>query len=262
MAIPRRLVFGEVAELYDANRPAYPEPMIDDLIELTGLADGGRALEVGAGTGKATTLFAARGVPVLAIEPSPPMAAVARRNCAIYPQVEIVETDFERWDPGGRTFALLYSAQAWHWIDPELRFQRARAALAPGGLLAAFWNRPAWGRSELRDALVEAYATTVPELAPDGPMHPANQAPDGDEDWIGDVGGAGGFEAAAVRFYEWSLDYGADWYTGLLQTLSEVRLLPEEQRGALLTAVRAAINDHGGTLRMPFATRVCVARAV
>jgi SAM-dependent methyltransferase len=254
-------VFGEVAELYDASRPTYPQSLIDDLIGLAGLGDGRRALEVGAGTGKATTRFAARGVSVLAVEPSVAMAAVARRNCDAYPQVEIIEMDFERWDPRGETFGLLYSAQAWHWIDPEVRFQRARAALAPGDLLAAFWNRPAWGRSDLRDALVAVYQTAVPDLPPDGPMHPANQAPDGDQDWVGDVGAAGGFTDPAVRYYEWSLEYGVDEYAGLLDTLSEVRLLGAERRRALLAGVRAAIDEHGGTLTMPLATRVCLARA-
>ena len=37
-------------------------------------------LEVGAGTGKATVLFAERGIPVVAIEPNAKMAAVARRQ--------------------------------------------------------------------------------------------------------------------------------------------------------------------------------------
>src|SRR5579864_279036 len=106
---PRRLAFGEVAELYDASRPSYPSKLIDDVLTLAqiGPAPGdapGRhrqILEVGAGTGKATTLFASRGVGVLAIEPSEQMAAVARRNCASFPEVEIVETDFECWDPAG-----------------------------------------------------------------------------------------------------------------------------------------------------------------
>src|SRR5690349_1659884 len=58
----RRLVFGEAADLYDRHRPAYPEQLIDELVGVAGL-DGRRAvLEVGAGTGKATLMFAARGI--------------------------------------------------------------------------------------------------------------------------------------------------------------------------------------------------------
>lgn len=260
--IPRRLVFGEVAELYDASRPTYPARLIDDLLENAVVEPGSRVLEVGAGTGKATTLVAARGIAVLAIEPSSAMAAIARRNCAAYPDVQIVESDFEHWDPGGQTFALLYCAQAWHWIDPELRFARARAALLPSGVLAAFWNRPAWGWSPLRESLRRVYSATVPDLEPDGPLHPANETPDGDEDWAGEIAAARGFDEGVVHHYDWSLDYSAAEYVRLLGTLSEIRLLDRPQRDALTQGVGAAIEEHGGTLTMPMRTRLCLARAV
>jgi len=262
MPAPRRLVFGEVADLYNRNRPSYPAALIEDLISETEVGEGVRALEVGAGTGKATTLFGAQGVPVLAIEPSPGMAAIARRNCAGFANVEIVESDFERWDPRGEGFGLLYSAQAWHWIDPELRYRRARAALVAGGLLAAFWNRPAWGASPLRDALSAVYRREAPDLATDGPMHPDNLAPDDDSGWPDEVAATDVFGHAEVRLYEWSHEYSGEDYAGLVATLSETRLLDEPARAALLGGVRAAIDEHGGLLAMPFATHVRLARAI
>jgi hypothetical protein len=200
---------------------------------------------------------------VLAIEPSAEMAAVARRVVADEPEVAIVELDFERWDPGDERFRLIYSAQAWHWIDPETRYARARAALETGGLLAVFWNIPAWGDSPLRAALVDAYRATVPDLAPTGPMHPANRTPDHDEHaWSVQLAAAGGFGATEVRRYDWHLTYTGPAYVGMLQTLSEVRLLQERERSALLAAVGAAIEAHSGRLEMPMATVLCLARAV
>jgi trans-aconitate methyltransferase len=112
----QRLVFGEVAELYDRHRPAYPDPVIDDLIALAGLDPGALALEVGAGTGKATAMFAARGIHVLAVEPSAEMAAVARRTFGDRGEVQIEQSDLEQWDPAGREFGLVFAAQAWHWV--------------------------------------------------------------------------------------------------------------------------------------------------
>jgi hypothetical protein len=53
---PRRLALGEVAGLYDRARPGYPAALIDDLVNWA--QPGARALEVGAGTGKATRLLA------------------------------------------------------------------------------------------------------------------------------------------------------------------------------------------------------------
>jgi SAM-dependent methyltransferase len=262
MATPRRLVFGEVAELYDQSRPSYPEELVDDLIALAGLGEGRRALEVGAGTGKATVLFAARGVNVLAIEPSPGMAAVARRNFAGFDDVEVVEADFEGWDAAGERFALLYSAQAWHWIDPDVRYGRARAALTPGAILAAFWNRAAWGASPVRDALSDVYRREAPGMDPGNPMHPDNLTPDDESGWPAEIAAADGFDAPGLRRYDWSNQMSSEEYTGLLATLSEVRLLEEPTRDALLAGVRDAIEDHGGTFTMPMSTHVRLARAV
>jgi SAM-dependent methyltransferase len=259
MSVERRLVFGRLAELYDRYRPSYPAELIDDLVALAGL-DGSRpVLEAGAGTGKATVLFAARGIPVVAIEPSPEMAAVARRNVAGHRGIEVFESDFETWDPAGRAFPLLYSAQAWHWVEPETGFARARAALDPRGVLAVFWNRPVWSRADVREELVAAYAA-FPEMERDGVMHPANLDPDAQEDWEGDIAAAPGLGEAEVRYYDWSQVYSSDAYTGLLSTISELELLPDRRRGALIGAVRGVIDGHGGSFTLPMTTRVCLAR--
>ena len=145
----QRLAFGRVAELYDRWRPSYPAAAVDAVIDFGALAPPTRIVEVGAGTGKATALLADRGLRVIALEPSPHMARVARVNCARYPEVEIVETEFERWQPTEPVCAVV-SAAAWHWIAPDVRCLSAHRALAPGGTLAALWSLPDWERCSLR----------------------------------------------------------------------------------------------------------------
>lgn len=49
----RARVFGEVAGEYDRIRPGYPDQLFDDVIAYAALGSR-QALEVGAGTGKAT----------------------------------------------------------------------------------------------------------------------------------------------------------------------------------------------------------------
>ncbi|HEY6399555.1 MAG TPA: class I SAM-dependent methyltransferase, partial [Solirubrobacteraceae bacterium] len=79
--------FGRVAELYEQARPSYPTTLVDDVLTNAGLGAGEAILEVGAGTGKATRLFAARGHRVVALEPSAEMAGIARRISEDYPSV-------------------------------------------------------------------------------------------------------------------------------------------------------------------------------
>src|SRR2546430_7122914 len=134
----RGRVFGEVADVYDRVRPGYPDALVDDVLGYA-QADPAPALEVGAGTGKATAAFAARSVPVTAVEPDAAMAAVLARRVADTPGVTVVVSSFEEYPPPQR-FGLLFSADAWHWMDPAVRWQRAAAALREWGTLALFWH--------------------------------------------------------------------------------------------------------------------------
>ncbi|MBV9605762.1 MAG: class I SAM-dependent methyltransferase [Solirubrobacterales bacterium] len=260
----QRLVFGEVAELYERHRPAYPDALVDDLVELSGVGSGGVALEIGAGTGKATAMFAARGIRVLAVEPSAEMAAVARRVCAAYPGVEIEQADFERWDAAGRDFPLAFAGQAWHWVDPAIGFAKVASVLRPAGVFAAFWNWTVWARSSLRGAMVDAYRNTAPEiLVETDAIHPGRTSlPTDDEEFKRGIDATDDLDAFEVRDYEWSLTYSAADYAALLQTHSTIRALDPDRRRALVGAVAQAIESHGGRLTLPVVTRLCMARRI
>jgi SAM-dependent methyltransferase len=229
------------------------------VLGLAGVAAGRRVLEVGAGTGKATALFAQRGAAVLALEPDPAMAAVARRSCAAWPDVEVLEQEFEHWQPAGERFALLASAQAWHWIAPATRYERAYAALAPGGLVAAFWNLPEWPRCELREELDAAYRR-VAFTTDAGPMRPAGRIWDVRDDWAHEIEATAGFGEPEVREYRWEHAYDAGEYVALLGTHSDHIRLPERDRRALYAAVTEVIDRHDGAILIPYVSRLCLAR--
>ena len=86
-------VFGEVAQQYDEARPGYPDAVFDQILDFGALDAGAEAVEVGAGTGKATMAMRDRGVEVHALEASPEMAAVLRTK-----GVDVEVTHFEAID--------------------------------------------------------------------------------------------------------------------------------------------------------------------
>jgi len=133
-----RCTFDGAAAIYHEARPAYPAKLFDDLIELADLKPGARLLEVGCGTGKATLPLASRGYAVVCVELGANLADQARANLADYP-VEIDVAPFETWAGDDGSFDLVYAATAWRWIDPTVRYAKARALLRPAGHLA-FWN--------------------------------------------------------------------------------------------------------------------------
>src|SRR5690349_8906807 len=114
------------------------------------------------------------------------MARVARANYTQFPAVEVVETEFERWEPRER-FCALVSVQAWHWIDPGDRYEKAHRALQPGATLAAIWTVPDGCSCHLRAALSAAYRPFTPELVPNFPMHPDSEPARLTGDWPAEI---------------------------------------------------------------------------
>jgi trans-aconitate methyltransferase len=237
VAREQRLVFGEDAALYDRARPSYPQPLVDDLIEFVG--PGAMTADVGCGTGKATMLLAASGLRGVGVEAHPDMAAIAARHVQEYPTWRIDVAAFEEWKPraGDQPFDLITSAQAWHWIDPAVRFHKAFSLLRPGGWLALFWNRPTVSDAPIEEALDALYRHHAPDMKQRGMGingRPAFEA-------VTDPA----FETPILRGYEWSRTYSAQEWVDLLATQSDHRLLEPAQRAALLDDVRALIDAHG-----------------
>src|SRR5438067_6793976 len=69
--------FTGLAGLYARHRPDYPAAALDYLVRRCGLGRDTLLVDVGCGTGIAARLFAARGVPVLGVEPNDDMRARA-----------------------------------------------------------------------------------------------------------------------------------------------------------------------------------------
>lgn len=240
-----RTVFGEVAEQYDAIRPTYPDEVFDTVMTLGELQAGDAALEIGAGTGKATMPFVERGLRVHCLEPSPGMAAVLRAK-----GVDVEETDFEAWT--GPRVRLVYAAQAWHWVKGDDRYDKLAAALEPGGSVALFWNR---GRPHPEpfvfdnDAAYERFSPECKGGRDDNIMATRDQL---DE--------SGRFTPCEVHTFTWETEYTRDEWIAQLATNSNHRMLPESTRTALHNAVGDAIDKHGGVLPVVFDTLLFFAR--
>jgi SAM-dependent methyltransferase len=221
----RALSFGVIAEAYERFRPGYPEQLFDRVI-----AYAGRpvltALEIGAGTGKATRLLAGRGVMVTATDPDGAMLAELRKH--VPANVTTVDAALEDLRPA-ESYGLVYAAAALHWTKPEGRWSRIAALLAPGGVFASFG-----GPAELADPdVAEAVrAARAPFLESDDIPSPDGTPPGHDMQWPG----------TELQVSEWFADVqqfvigrrltmSAADYVGHLSTVSAYLELPAAEQG-------------------------------
>jgi hypothetical protein len=65
--------------------------------------------------------------------------AAARRRLEGFPDVTVVNSAFEDWDPPeGARFDLVHAATAWKWVSADVKYAKAAAVLPAGGHLAVW----------------------------------------------------------------------------------------------------------------------------
>jgi SAM-dependent methyltransferase len=245
----KRTVFGEVAAQYDEYRPGYPDEVFDTVVAYGELRAGERALEIGAGTGKATVGFLTRGLDVLALEPS---AGMARVLAAKGVRVEI--TSFEDWTVQPSAFRLVFGAQSWHWVLPAGRYAKVASALQPGGALALFWNKP----HELDGALGAEMDAVYERHAP--ALRSGTVDKWGLDATLDEIAATPGFSTPEKREVTWTRRYTTADYVALHQTHSDHRMLPDDQRQRLHEAVGHVIDAHGGEVEVIYDVELYLSR--
>ena len=128
---PRRaLSFGAAAEAYAAARPTYPV----DALRFVLPPDARRVLDLGAGTGKLTSVLLDLGLDVVAVEPDDAMRSL------IDPRAQVLKGSAEDVPVADGSVDAVVVGQAWHWFDEALALQSVRRVVRPGGTLGLLWN--------------------------------------------------------------------------------------------------------------------------
>jgi SAM-dependent methyltransferase len=233
----RRLAFGMAAEEYDLTRPGYPAALVDAVLAHCG-GTGAAALEAGAGTGKATRAFAARGLRIAAVEPDPAMAGILAASCTGYPGVSVVVGSFEGYRPA-RPCGLLFSAQAWHWMDPAVRWEHAAAVLAPGGSLALFWNFDRISDGTVQDEVTQAHRALTPHIEWDTAPVPEDGLLDR---WPAtEIAGLAAFTGLEARLYRWRRVLSGRQFVQYLATHSPYLILDPALRDELFAQIASIL---------------------
>jgi SAM-dependent methyltransferase len=166
-------VFDEIATENDRHRPVYPDELVDQACRAAAIGSGDHVLEVGCGTGQLTRGLAARGLRVTALEPGPRLVALARQNLEGAGEVDFVNARFEDAVLPRRHFQAVFSASAFHWIDPGVSWQKAADVLVPGGTLALvqYFGLEEPRTKEDQEAALAAIRRVAPDVAATWPAY-------------------------------------------------------------------------------------------
>ncbi len=224
-----KTTFNTAATLYEDIRPGYPAELIRDVIDLSGLEDNNRILEIGCGTGKATRPFAERGYELICLDIGADLIAVAKEKLKAFPNVSFVEQAFEAWAPEGK-FDMIISATAFHWVDPKVRYLKASEVLKSKGFLAVFSNQHIRKDEGFFAESQRLYDKYYAPLTTRGPTHATN------------FPGVEAFQYPIKRVYPWSQTYSSEQYIKLLGTYSGHIALPEKNKRLLFEGIANLIE--------------------
>lgn len=257
----RKRAFGLDARLYDAVRHRYPAALIERVTAHARLTPNSRALELGSGTGIATLPFAHLGCAIHCLELSDAMAAVARAKLAAFPRVRVVTTAFEDWVGESAAYDLVFCAQAWHWLPPEVRYRRTSDVLRAGGTLAVFANWDAAVLEEVQPVYVRH--GLVESRGGDRVAWGERDPPDVEasiEDARASVERSGAYTDVEFHRFPWSRSFDARQYVDLLRTFSDVSTRPSEVREPFLVDIAHAIDGAGGSITRYYEAVLVLAR--
>jgi SAM-dependent methyltransferase len=274
-------IFDDVAADYDAVRPSYPVKLIETAIEAGALDGRSRVLEIGSGTGKLTELLVARGLRVRAVEPGANLVAAARKRIGPTDSVQFDIGRFEDAELPESAFDAVFSATAFHWVDPNVGWAKVASVLEPRGLLALLM--PIDIHDERSTALEHQFVEVLHDYAPAiarGWSHPrrhesliagaSERVRNASElwDWImGEGMHAMAVPEAATLFDDVRLatvvsrgEQTPDEVLALLRTTSLYFMVDPARRQAFEDENRRLIESHGGTFPFSRAAVLMTAR--
>jgi SAM-dependent methyltransferase len=227
--------FDLAADVYERGRPEYPADAVDWIIP-----DGAATvLDLGAGTGKLTRALAARGLDVVAVDPSPKMLAQLRSSV---PGAIVHEGTAEDIPLADASIDAVVVAQAWHWVDQDRALPSVARVLKPGGTLGLVWN--------LRDESVPWVAKLTDAMRPaNGEIYLRN--PDIHHDGFGPI------ERAE---FSWSTEFTREKLFELVRSRSNFITAPAAERQEIFDAVTLLLDTDpqlagAESWTMPYVTR-------
>jgi len=238
--------FNTVAAEYDKWSPTYIQDLYEDIFAYKQINQTSNVLEIGIGTGQATVPILETGCILTAVELGDRLAEFTRQKFSKFNKFSVVNMAFQDFEYPESSFDLIYSARAFHWIPEEIGYVKVYNMLKSGGVFARFANHEYYVKEqeELYTAMQKvyseymSYSSPSPEYTEEG----ANRR--------SEIAAKYGFVDISYKLYYRMRTYNSDEYVSLINIYSDHIALEQSKRVGFYNGIKAAIENHGGTITL------------
>lgn len=238
--------YSELIHDYDYARPGYKKEIYTQICQFANLDKEAQVLEVGAGTGQATDFFIDE-YHLDLLEVSDAQVNYLKKKYAGR-RGFVHKEYFEEYETE-RKYDLIYSATAFHWVNPEVGYVKTRNLLKDGGTLALFWHMSPHIRRSGR--MYEGiYKIKSKYLNGRGLGWEEQEYIEREKEYYSKYIRDAGYSEPQCFVYKWREEYSADRYTCLQNTLLETFDLSAENRTRYLNEIKEYIQENGGKVEV------------
>lgn len=224
----RRGSFLSKADDYERYRPDYPSAAIAWVVG----SPSKRVIDIGCGPGNLTMRLNVFGHDVVGVDPSAAMLTGARKK-----GLRVVRGTVEALPFRHASVDVVTAATAFHWFDHERAVPEMRRVLRDGGRVGLVSN--------IRDETVPWVESLSEIIGSESAMAATLGGAEGMPAEFKMTLEAGGmFKSMEHEVFDFEQELTEEALVGLVASRSYVAILPEDERGPLLAAVRTLCETH------------------